>query len=136
MNFCTISLHTAHEQENYMPTIQEKLIGNLRAVLADMTKEGNKVAKTGSLPPGRNAEKDHDVASFNAGMRYAMQKFSTALKQIEKGSFQPPAPATAKATSKTAKTAKAPAKAKSVSKQTATVTPITEAKRITRRVTA
>lgn len=84
----------------------------VEATIADLTKEGNKVAKSGVLPPGRHADKGYDVQSFNSGMRYAMQKISTALKQVSKGTFQMPnSTAPAKKTAATdGKATKAPAK--------------------------
>lgn len=78
----------------------------VEATIAELTKEGNKVAKSGVLPPGRHADKGYDVQSFNSGMRYAMQKISTAVKQVAKGTFQMPSAALAKK----AATTKAPAK--------------------------
>lgn len=116
----------------------------VQSVISDLTKEGNTVARTRQLPAGRNADKGFDTASFNAGMRYAMQRVSTAIKQVRAGTFKPTdtarkAPAKKAAAKRTAPTAtkakKAPAKKatarKAPAKRTAkvaTVTPIANAR--------
>jgi hypothetical protein len=128
--------------------MDQALIDNAFKVLE---KEGNKVARDGEFPPGKNADAKHDVASFNAGMRYALQKVKTSLKQISEGKYvlvefpvqgqhkvsATPAKAPAKkgttakkATKPAAKATKAPAKRapakKAVAKKSAPVKRITK----------
>lgn len=114
-------------------------LDQIETVLADLTKQGNAAARTKELPPGRHADKGYDPDAFNAGMRYAMQKISLAIKQIRGGTFKPSETAKKAPAKKAAAATKAPAKKATATKtaaakrapratKTATVTPIDSAR--------
>ena len=67
--------------------MDQKSVAQIENAFKVLEKEGNKVARDGELPPGKNADAGHDIASFNAGMRYAMARLKTSLKQIADGKY-------------------------------------------------
>lgn len=68
---------------------EQTVLDQIENLFKVLEKEGNKVARDGALPPGKNADKGYDTASFNAGMRYGLMKIRTGLKQISDGRYTP-----------------------------------------------